>query len=318
MNLRAYWVFKLNFTKLGILVVLLVGGIFGFYNFALAQTDDIQDLMELSTAEISEQSNLELLEPMIYGDSPFTLFDGTVTSLSDFSSKIDHRVIQSFLKQDTVTGSSLQPVQPKKESVFIYVEDEEMISDLPQNVIVKRSYENIVNADLSLDEINQLAQLDSVTKIRLPYKPIFADGISEGVASSMADVYHANGLDGAGVVIAIIDSGFFQGILDSYGNANSVTIDKSSVTSCPNLVCGNILTNSHGTAVGEIILNMAPGVTLLLYPIVDDMDTLLALQDAKDMDADIITASLRFPEVPPDGVSGYFRDGTSELSKKGY
>ncbi len=55
-----------------------------------------------------------------------------------------------------------------KIAVFIYLDDSNSISNIPLQIEITGSDQNIVVAKVSSEEINQLAQLDFVQKITLP------------------------------------------------------------------------------------------------------------------------------------------------------
>jgi len=178
---------------------------------------------------------------------------------------------------------------------------------------------NILVSKLSISQIKYLADLDSIERITLPDIAVFdAHDVSEGVSFSMADEMHLLGFDGTGIKVAVIDDSFFTTNPEIISNiVHSELFD--SIGDCSgDITCGEPLNGSHGTAVAEIVVDMAPGADLLLYAIGNSVDFNNAVDDATSRGADIITASLGFPTLGGDGSDPdkWFRDGTSSVAKK--
>ncbi|MCJ7541261.1 MAG: S8 family serine peptidase, partial [Desulfobacterales bacterium] len=101
--------------------------------------------------------------------------------------------------------------------------------------------------------------------------------VSEGVNLTGANTYHNAGYNGSGVKVAVIDVGF--------KNLSSVIPDdpdKLKKIDCTGSSCVSSDFSSeadiHGTAVAEIVYDMAPDATLYLIKVTDGMD----LEDAKN------------------------------------
>ncbi len=124
---------------------------------------------------------------------------------------------------------------------------------------------------------------------------------SEGVAASGAAAWHAAGIDGAGVTVAVIDGGFENlAAAQSRGELPASTSNAD--------VCGGAFhtAGGHGTAVAEVVHDMAPGARLVL---VCASNTVSALQAAKDIavarGASIINYSAAFyNQSRGDGLGG--------------
>ena len=168
--------------------------------------------------------------------------------------------------------------------------------------------------------MNEISELETVQRITMPHMAEFyGHAASEGVSFTTADDFHNAGIDGSGVTLAIIDGGFFPTNSEIVGNVISSALFDAFNFCNGDIACGDPVGDSHGTAVAEIVVDEAPGVSLRLYTIATDVDYNNAVNDAIANGVDIITASLGFPTLGSDGVgpnAQYFRAGTSNVAKK--
>ena len=131
-----------------------------------------------------------------------------------------------------------------------------------------------------------------------------ADAVSEGVARAEAAAWHAAGLRGQGVRIAVIDGGF-QGYTAKLGSelpANVVV--KNFVDGQPDAEVD--ATTPHGTACAEIVHDMAPSAQLYLIKISTDIDLDQAVSYAIAQGVDVISTSLTFLNITPGDGTGRF------------
>ncbi len=131
-----------------------------------------------------------------------------------------------------------------------------------------------------------VSQLSGVAFVRAPYQP-YALALSEGRAAIRADVYAAGGVVGAGVKVAVIDLGFS-------GLAQAQARGDLPAGVIQNDLTGTGLTSgiSHGTAVAEIVYDIAPGAELTLIKISDEVDLDQAVTYCLANGIDIINHSL--------------------------
>jgi len=153
--------------------------------------------------------------------------------------------------------------------VYVHLADKK-IQNKSLNIEILGQDENIIVSKLTLSQIRSLANMDSVKRITLPEPVVFYDhGQSEGVSFSSADDLHAAGFNGTGVTVAVIDDSFFTNNTQILSNiAHSQLFDVVGIDCGGELSCGQLINGSHGTAVAEIVVDIAPGVDLLLYTIV--------------------------------------------------
>lgn len=174
-------------------------------------------------------------------------------------------------------------IEQEKIIIFIYLGDEGKTKSVYESIkmvggeIIK-SGEKVIKAKLPFSGLDLLAQLDAVTFIKLPDQPI-TDSYSQGVQLTGASILHSSAITGDGVKVAIIDLGF-AGLSNSIRNgllpSSVIKID------CTGSACEptdfSEESEIHGTAVGEIVHQMAPGAQLYLIKVGDRLD----LKDAKD------------------------------------
>jgi subtilisin family serine protease len=148
--------------------------------------------------------------------------------------------------------------------------------------IIKRSG-NVIRAEVPMDMLTAVADtVSGVSFMKTPDTLIPVAIESEGVELTGADTYHSHNppYNGSGVKVAVFDEGFI-GLSDAIDNqelpGNIVKVD-CTVDPCNSNNPSIENVSNHGTAVAEIVYDMAPGVSLYLIKINDTMD----LEDAKD------------------------------------
>lgn len=150
---------------------------------------------------------------------------------------------------------------------------------------------------------NFLAQAAGRARVRLPFEPIALGVTSEGANLVGAAAFHAQGIRGAGVKIAVIDVGF-AGLSQSQARGDLpyslVTRDFTGTGIDTGL--------SHGTAVAEIVYDIAPAATLYLVKIANEVDLDNAVTYCITEGVSIIVHSLGW-------FNTSFYDGTGVISQ---
>jgi len=236
---------------------------------------------------------------------------------------ISKKISPNILKSMEIPTGPLNLKDPKfqiKVPAYIYLDKAESVSSLPKNIDIKTQVGKTVAAKLSVKEMTELSALDVVQRITMPHMAEFyGHAVSQGVSFTMADDFHNAGIDGSGVTVGIIDGGFFPNDPEISSNVVSSMLFDAFNFCNGDIACGESVGNSHGTAVAEIVVDEAPGASLLLATIATNVDYINAVVYLKDNGADIITASLGFPTLGSDGEgqnAQYFRAGTSDVAKK--
>ncbi len=118
--------------------------------------------------------------------------------------------------------------------------------------------------------------------------------VSEGVQRTNASAFQINGIDGAGAKVAIIDVGF--------ANWAGAEIPAGLVTTQTFRADGTMGAGDHGTAVAEVVADMAPGAELLLIAVDTPGSVVDALQYAVSQGCDVACVALGILEGPFDGT----------------
>ena len=201
-------------------------------------------------------------------------------------------------------GETLIPVivEPKKGTLVSEV-DQLRIKEFGGYVdATSRDYMRVL---IPLSRINTLAQHDQIGLIRAPIygRPNdFGATVTEAVNLVGANDFHAAGIDGSGVRVAVVDFGF-QGLAARIAGgelpADTVAIDLSGA--------GIESETPHGVAVAEQVMDMAPGVELYVIKVSDSVDLQNAATYARDNDIHIVNHSGGW------AASSYY-DGTGPIS----
>jgi len=167
------------------------------------------------------------------------------------------------------------------------------IRDLHGSVEV--SHGHLIQARVPLPALESLPLLEAVTFVRLPGYGIPAGVVSEGVTVVGANAWHNAGWTGQGIKIAIVDQGFqgYQALLDSELPPSVVTQNFRAD--------GEFEATDHGTAIAEIIYDMAPGAQLFLIAINTDVEFLNAVDWLIAQRVDIASCSVSWLNQPFDG-----------------
>jgi hypothetical protein len=138
---------------------------------------------------------------------------------------------------------------------------------------LSKAYGDHVEAFVPAGRLETVASTAGVTAVIAAPTPVPLGVVSEGVALTNAGALHAAGVTGTGVKIVVVDVGFkgYSGLLANELPASVQTAD----------FCGGDLdgpaADPHGTAVAEVVHDMAPGAALLLACV----DTVAGLAQAE-------------------------------------
>ena len=130
-----------------------------------------------------------------------------------------------------------------------------------------------------VEKIEQISQITNVQKSRPPSLPIqHGIIISEGVESVSADLVHDSGFTGSGITVGVLDLAFDKNNAEIKSNVLESKSFRYNMDGELMPLIGLGSEELHGTAVAEIITDVAPNVDLKLY----SFGTELEFADAVD------------------------------------
>jgi subtilisin family serine protease len=162
-----------------------------------------------------------------------------------------------------------------------------------------------------LEKIDKIAGVDYLD-IPIEVRPL--EVISEGRDAIDATKFVIDGIDGKGVKLAVIDTGFKNfDILQRQGELPQTLIAKNfvgiSTASEPTDLDPSLETQVHGSGCAEIIYDIAPGIDMYLLKVKTNLELGQALIYCGNNKINIASCSIGF-----DGDS--FMDGTSSSAQK--
>ena len=168
--------------------------------------------------------------------------------------------------------------------------------------IVARAEElNMLEVDVPIARLLDLARLPGVRFVRRPYRPTPVV-VSEGVKLTSASTWHTAGIRGQGIKIAVIDGGF-DGLATAVASGTVGNVVYTHDYTSEGLETGGV----HGTACAEIVHDMAPDAQLLLMKIGTGVELAQAVDDAVTHGAKIISHSMGW-------FNTNFYDGTGPIA----
>jgi len=160
---------------------------------------------------------------------------------------------------------------------------------------------NNVQITIKLNDLPKLSSIQGIENIRPPFPAVqFEESLSEGVYFMNADLAQYAGITGKGIKVAVLDLSFTNNPKIS-DNIVEVKSFRQGVSVLPDNWDGNEAL--HGTAVAEIITDVAPDVELFLYSMESDIEFAAAVDEAISKNIDIIAMSAGWPNFPTDGTS---------------
>ena len=215
-----------------------------------------------------------------------------------------HRLSAASERGERVSGRGSQWVDESQQMVtaVIVLTPESIPLDVESAVrdaggTVEASSGELVKVKVPARALRNLSNHPSVLRMRTPFKP------NQKLTSQGVDTIHApdyrnrRGVDGTGVGIGILDTGF-KGAEDLLGS------ELPADTLATDFVLERLsqFENVHGTACAEIIHDVAPGATLVLAGFEDDVTWAAAVDELVNLGVDIISHSVGFDNLySPDG-----------------
>jgi subtilisin family serine protease len=154
-----------------------------------------------------------------------------------------------------------------------------------------RAVATVTDALTAVVPKSQLAELAASPGVQSVARPVraYTDAVSQGVAASAANTWQSSGFAGQGVTIGIVDTGFTNLAAEvTAGRLPAGTKITGNLCADPNLT-------PHGTAVTEVVHDMAPSASLALYCVDDNIGFKAAEAQLQAAGVKIVNSSLGFP-----------------------
>jgi hypothetical protein len=166
---------------------------------------------------------------------------------------------------------------------------------------VETSYGDLVQVLAPVGNLEALSNSEGVRFVRQPTKYFPATITGEGVGIVNADGWQAAGLTGSGVKVAVLDLGF-QGYTALLGTELPASVTAQSFRADHDISGGGEV---HGTAVAEIVHEMAPGAQLYLVNFQTDPELANAVNWIVSQGVKVINASWGDPIGGPGNGTGF-------------
>lgn len=186
---------------------------------------------------------------------------------------------------------------------------------------ILRETDDLIEIRIPVDRIESLVdEVEGIEFLRTPYKTVtfseveYGSYFSTGVNLTGGGLFHSKNLLGQGVKIAVIDVGFgsYSYAKDAKEFPNGVVADKQDYT-------GGGFSNggAHGTAVAEIVHDMAPLAELYLKRIDTEVSLEEATDDAIAQGVDVIVHSVGWVNTNFGDGTGVVADTTKRATENG-
>ncbi|MEE8372425.1 MAG: S8 family serine peptidase, partial [Dehalococcoidia bacterium] len=175
---------------------------------------------------------------------------------------------------------------------------------------IDATYENLVRVLAPVSSLTALANNPAIRLVRQPQKPVPL-AVSEGMTLIDADDWQSAGFTGAGVKIGIVDIGYA-----GYAALKGTELP-ASVTTQWFGSGGTEGSSVHGTAVAEIIYDIAPNAEFYLTNVDDGIDFGNAVDWLIAQGVDVISCSLGWILTAPGDGTGHVSDKVTEARAAG-
>ncbi len=179
---------------------------------------------------------------------------------------------------------------------------------------VESSNGDLLQIRMPVSSLASMSQREGVQTVRLPLRPVVADEITgKGVAEIGATEWHQAGMTGAGARIAVFDLGFegYESLLGSE-LPQSVTVH-----SCREDGDLSGEGEPHGTAVAEIVHEVAPDASLFLANFDTEVGFANCIAWFVEQDIDIVNMAVGFFASGPGDGTGVINEMIDEATSNG-
>ncbi len=176
---------------------------------------------------------------------------------------------------------------------------------------VETNYGDLVQVLAPVGDLEALSNSDGVRFVRQPFRAE-PRVVSEGVPIINADDWQAAGLTGGGAKVAVLDLGF-AGYAALLGTELSASVITHSFRADGGITGGG----SHGTAVAEIVHDVAPGAQMYLVNWGTEVEFLYAVDWLIAQDVDVVNHSAGWEIIGPGDGTGYINDKVTQAVSSG-
>lgn len=174
--------------------------------------------------------------------------------------------------------------------------------------------ERLMRVELPAAALRRVSRDADVRFVRPPLRPHATEVVSAGVAAIGAAAFVGRtGADGAGVKVGVLDSGGFAGlerVLGSELPADTIRTESLKAASGSDVTW-------HGTGCAEIVHDVAPGATLVLAQVSDEVRWSQAVDQLLAQGVKIISASLCYPNAYPTNGRSFFSQRVAAAAAQG-
>jgi Ca2+-binding RTX toxin-like protein len=173
-----------------------------------------------------------------------------------------------------------------------------------------------VGAEVPLGRLTELSRGRGVLWVQSP-TPVYPEAVNTSQALPVMDVddWHAAGYRGEGVDVAVVDSGFKNRVAArNNGDLPNPLLTKNY---CDAGLDGSGSGTIHGTAVAEVVYDIAPEADLWLVCIDNSLDLAKAITWMGQNGIDVFNASLGFIAAYPGDGTGQLKTYSAKAEKNG-
>ncbi|NPA94590.1 MAG: S8 family serine peptidase [Thermodesulfobacteria bacterium] len=221
------------------------------------------------------------------------------------------RISQS-LSRPELTGQDTGSTQLRVVVYFTKNVDQKLLDKLKGlGAAIETSRANRVQLNADKGVIENISTWPEVGFIGTPHTATAQSVVAESVDASGANLFHERGITGKGVKVGIIDLGFFgYSMLTGTELPEDVTKENFRHDLCGFSYCPS---QTHGTAVAEVIHDMAPDAQLYLAAVSTTDEFLDAIEWMEEQGVDIVNCSLGYELCGPINGQGWCSKRAGEM-----
>ena len=178
-----------------------------------------------------------------------------------------------------------------------------VINEIKKFAYIESENQNLVQIHIPLDDLSRLYKIPDITKVQPTSKAIQNTLTSQGYDYIQAEIPHGLGVQADGIKIAVLDLAFDDSNDEIKNNIVETKSFRHDFDGLKIPLDGFGHEAIHGTAVSEIVIDVAPKAELYLYTFAAEVEFLDAMDYAMEQEVDLITMSAGWVNYPTDGTS---------------